>query len=243
MRSEPMETELRIEVNTGYNIYVVGMDKPERIEGDSPLLHVVLDEYANMKESAWPAHVFPALTDFGGTADFVGVPEGRNHYYKLFQKARAARDKGIWLPHQWTSEELLSPEEIAIAKEDMDELTYRQEFLADFVSFEGGAYYSFNSAEHETTELPYYPNDPIVFCFDFNVSPGVAVVLQEARGINRTLVIDEIYIPKNSKTTMVCDALLEGVRGSRPYRNHRGEVHLYGDATGGADGTAKAVGS
>ena len=65
---------------------MVGLDKPERIEGQ-PWDGGVLDEYANMKAHAWGANVRPALSDRLGWCDLIGVPEGRNHYYDLHVSA------------------------------------------------------------------------------------------------------------------------------------------------------------
>lgn len=75
MRSRaPSESELTIFTNMGSEIVVVGMDKPERIEG-SPWDGGVLDEYGNMKEKAWGENVRPALSDRKGWCWFIGVPE------------------------------------------------------------------------------------------------------------------------------------------------------------------------
>ena len=85
---EPSEGELVIRLKNGAEIHVLGMDKPERIEGvgwDGG----VLDEYANMKPNVWEAHIRPALSDRRGWCDFVGVPEGRNHYYDLHTYAKS----------------------------------------------------------------------------------------------------------------------------------------------------------
>lgn len=259
--TRPSETELLIPLITGAEIYVVGLDKPERIEGQ-PWDGGVLDEYANMKAHAWTANVRPALSDRRGWCDLIGVPEGRNHYYDLHCSAQAQmQDKGAaseWGAFGWKSAEILPPEEIAAAKRDLDDLTYQQEYEASFVNFEGRAYYTFERQTH-CAPLQYDPDRPIALCFDFNVDPGVCAIVQEQelpgqfqRGWGRGLVLDrkgkpipifgsgvigEVWIPRNSNTPAVCRKLLED------WGDHRGEVHLYGDATGGSRGTAKVEGS
>src|SRR5690606_13519334 len=47
----------------------------------------------------------------------------------------------------------------------------------------------------------------------------------------------EVYIPRNSNTPAVCRKLAED------WKDHRGHVFCYGDATGGARGSAKVDGS
>src|SRR5438128_733440 len=58
----PSESELTIRYVNGSELVVIGMDKPERIEGQ-PWDGGVLDEYGNMKAAAWKSNVRPALSD------------------------------------------------------------------------------------------------------------------------------------------------------------------------------------
>jgi hypothetical protein len=252
----PSETELMVRLINGAEIYVVGLDKPERIEGQ-PWDGGVLDEYANMKPHAWSANIRPALSDRTGWCDLIGVPEGRNHYYELHIKAQALMqqhgDASEWGAFQWISADILPASEIEAAKRDLDELTYKQEYEASFVNFEGRAYYPFDRSTH-TAQLPYNPRAPLIFCFDFNVEPGTAAVCQEMtlpgqferdpqgilllnRPITGTGVIGEVWIPRNSNTPAVCRKLIE------VWGKHEGPVRCYGDASGGARGSAKVQGS
>ncbi len=80
MIADVNETSLSIRLVTGAEVVVVGMDRPQRIEGQ-PWDGGILDEYTDMKAGAWPENVFLALADRDGWADLIGVPEGRNHYF------------------------------------------------------------------------------------------------------------------------------------------------------------------
>ena len=257
MDKKPSESELKIYLRYKaqyVEIHVVGLDKPERIEG-SPWDGGVLDEYGNMKAAAWGANVRPALSDRQGWCWLIGVPEGRNHYYEMDCKARADTT-GVWGSFHWKSADILPPEEIEMAKADLDPLTYQQEYEADFVHFSGRAYYSFEDRYNCNKNLRYDPAQPLAFCFDFNVAPGVAVVCQEqflpgqyewkaAEGstilrkqqVFGTGCIGEVNIPRNSNTPAVVRRLI------KEWGNHSGLVYCYGDATGGAQGTAKLDGS
>jgi hypothetical protein len=255
------EGGLTIYFPNGANISVLGLDKPERVEG-SPWDGGILDEYGNMKPHVWGNHVRPALSDRNGWCDFIGVPEGRNHYYEVAMKAQAeSRERGAkseWGYFHWISADILPPEEIDAAKRDLDELTYQQEYEASFVNFEGRAYYPFHRDKH-IGNLRYDPTKPLIFCFDFNVAPGTAVVCQEQElpaqwkrnpkgevlmdfkgnkiPIVGTGVIGEVYIERNSNTPAVCRKLITD------WGTHKGIVLAYGDATGGAAGSAKVLGS
>lgn len=250
----PSESELEIKLINGATIRVIGMDKPERIEG-TPWDGGILDEYGNMKAKAWPAHVRPALSDRKGWCWLIGVPEGRNHYYQLYKNA-LADTTGAWGVFHWFSADILDQEEVEAARRELDELTFQQEYEGSFIHFQGRAYYAFDDRTH-CQRLRYDARQPLIFCFDFNVSPGVAVVCQEQilpgvfeslpdparpgevviRPVVGTGVIGEVYIPRNSNTPAVCNKLLAD------WGEHRGGVFVYGDATGGAKGTAKVQGS
>jgi hypothetical protein len=241
----PNESEMSIHFTNGVVIYVIGMDKPERIEG-SPWDGGILDEFGNMKKQAWGEHVRPALADRTGWCDLIGVPEGRNHYYDIAKEAQANKS-GEWAYFHWFSSDILPASEIEAAKKDLDELTYQQEYEGSFINFSGRTYYSYLDSTHNA-KIAYDKKQPLIFCLDFNIAPGVAAILQEkqikdistnAYLINETAtgVIGEVYIPRNSNTPLVCNRLI------KDWGNHQGRIVVYGDATGGLRGTAKLGGS
>lgn len=240
----PSETELTIWGKNGARIMVVGMDAPDRIEGE-PLDWICLDEFGNMKERAWVENVRPALYTVGrphGYAWLIGVPEGRNHYYDLWRKV--PRRVG-WDRFHWPSADILPPEVIAQARQDLDELTFQQEYEASFVDYTGRAYYCWSDAAHSSMRVNYDPRRPLAFCFDFNVSPGVAAVAQELAYTGSrpnvaaffTGVVGEVHITPRSNTPMVCRRLIDD------WSHHKGKVICYGDPSGGAGGSAKTEGN
>jgi len=235
---QPSEGNLIIYCISGAEIHVLGMDKPERIEG-SPWDGGIVDEIANIKPHAWGANIRPALSDRNGWCWLIGVPEGRNHYYDLYQNSLSPEYLD-WSGFTWKSAEILPDYEIEAAKRDLDELTFRQEYEADFVTFQGQVYYCFDRSIHAATKFEYKPNLPLIIGLDFNVSPGVAAIMQEQNlpnGLSGTAVIDEIWIETNSNTVKVCNQILH------QYSRHQDLVFVYGDATGGNRGTAKVQGS
>lgn len=242
---EPRLTPVpQISLVNGAKIQVFGMDRPARIEG-APVDGIILDEYANMREEVWTNHVRPALSTIGrpGWAWFIGVPEGRNHYYELFMRAQDGEEYPEWGGYHWRSEDILPPEEVAAAKKDLDPATFEQEYGGSFVNFEGRAFYTFDRDIH-CDKVTYQPSLPLSFSLDFNISPGVALIAQEqfttkeqreefyAR-TNRSLAakvtafIGEIWIERDSNSHIIAKKLVE------EWGQHKGFVHLYGDATGG----------
>lgn len=251
LRTKTSESDLMVRTVTGAEIWVVGMDKPERIEG-RPWDGGILDEYGNMKPGAWGENVRPALSDRLGWCDLIGVPEGLNHYHEIAQYAQDSGDPD-WAFFSWHSSTVLPASEIAAAKRQLDALVFAQEYEASFVNFEGRAYYPFARHSH-CAALQWDKGRTLDFSFDFNVDPGVACVSQEqrlprqferdeagvpllSRPIWGTGVIGEVWIPRNSNTPAVCRKLIED------WGSHAGPVVCYGDATGGARGSAKVQGS
>jgi hypothetical protein len=244
----PIESRLVISLINGSQIHLIGMDKPERIEG-SPWDGGILDEFASMKERSWGAHVRPALSDRNGFCWFIGVPEGRGMYYEFFLKGKNGKDPD-WKSFTWKSVDILDPDEVKKAQEELDELTFRQEYEGDFVSFSGRAYYSFDT-NYNTAELEYFSHLPLIICFDFNVAPGVVSFIQEQDKErhyktgqihpkvkrNFTAIFDEIYFEKDSNTIKICNEVI------KRYGEHKGEIHAYGDSTGGTSASAKILGS
>jgi hypothetical protein len=222
--------DLWIKFITGAVLQVVGLDVPARIEG-SAWDGGVLDEYANMSDLVWSSHLRPIMAERGGWCWFIGVPEGRNHYHKLYLEARKRENRAEWQTFTWWSEDILPAEEVEKAKRDMPEEMFEQEFHASFRSFKGRVYKAFDELTHTAPLLHLYdPDRPLVLMFDFNVEPGAAVVAQEMllpSGHVGTGVIGEVHIPYDSDTLAVCRKLVSDWGG------HRGPILVYGDATGG----------
>lgn len=239
----------------GTLLQVRGLDKPQRIEG-SPVHGILVSEYGDVKRHTWDKHIRPAISTRGqeGFAILDGVPRGgtRGHWAQTWQRASSGEmEDGDASAYAWPSSEVLAPEEIAKARGSMDPTLFEQEYEARFTSFGSAAYSSFRRELHAYPGLRYEAGRPLIFCFDFNVEPGVAVVVQEQTkrlhdGSLRylgatdqladsfTAVIGQVHIPKNSRTAAVCDRLKADWRD-----RHRGEVWLYGDISGGARHTSQ----
>lgn len=261
MARPPLEAKAEIQLINGAKIQVRGMDKPERMEG-SPLDWIAVDEFGNCKAHVWEAHILPALYTEGrraGRGWLLGVPEGRNHYFRIYTKALEdiaehgdASEYGVFT---WPSSDILPPEEIARRKRGMDPLTFAQEYEASFVNFGGRAYYQFDRAVHAAERVNYVAGPPLILMFDFNVEPGTAVIGQEQRYFpdapsrrpevlrQITAILGEVHIPSNSDTPAVVRRIISDWGSGGAVASHQGEVYVYGDPTGGNRGTAKISGS
>lgn len=81
----PITYEMR---ETGGIYQVVGLDDPDTLVGPNPF-GIVFSEWSLCPERAW--HLFkPMLNENGGWALFIFTMRGRNHAWKMMQKARTS---------------------------------------------------------------------------------------------------------------------------------------------------------
>ncbi|MFQ5736607.1 MAG: terminase large subunit domain-containing protein, partial [Thermodesulfobacteriota bacterium] len=149
------ETDLCIVTRFKSELWVVGLDKPQRIEG-TPWDGGVLDEYANMRAGAWGENIRPALSDRAGWCWFIGVPEGLNHYKDLVDYALTGEDQD-WGVYSWSSSDILPAPELEAAKRVLDPRTFRQEYEGSFEGACGRAYYAYDPRRHEDAAIEIDP--------------------------------------------------------------------------------------
>lgn len=233
------EVDLTVTLVNGSTISVRGTDNFDSLRGVG-LNFLVMDEFSDCHPDAWNRVLRPTLSDTGGRALFLGTPKGRNHLYAHYMKGQDP-DEPDWASWQFTTLEggNVSPEEIEAARRELSEEVFSAEYLASFVEFAGRAYRGFDARTH-CAALTYRAAAPLCLSFDFNVEPGVCCISQEQLLPNRlegTGVIGEIWIPRNSSTPAVCRRII------KDWGEHPGLVYCYGDATGGARGSARVQGS
>lgn len=233
--SKKSETELKITLVNGTTVVVVGLDVPERIEGQTPSWNGChITEFPNLKDNAFEQHVYPALSDENAFGIFDGVPEGRNHYYDMALKAcngvipKTVPIKGAfgenkeWAFYTWFTSDVQEPAIIEQARIDLDPRTFQQEYEGQFVDYAGLAYYAYG--EHNLRKCIYDPNRRISIGMDFNVSPMTCVI---GHIVSDTYYqFDERYM-LNSNTFEICDEI------SEHYPKHM--IDVYPDSTGSAD--------
>lgn len=195
------ETELSIQLINGSTICLRGADNPDSLRGVG-LDFVVLDEFADISPDAWYEVIRPALSDKQGSALFIGTPKGKSNWsYDLFC---LKEDNPDWTSFQYTTIDggNVKPEEIESAKRDLDERTFRQEYLATFESYSGRIYYAFDRKFNvKTTDIS---SDIVYVGIDFNIDPMSAVIAVKHH--NTLYVIDEIRM-FSSNTTELADEL------------------------------------
>lgn len=226
---QPSESELQIYLPNGSEIHIVGLDKPERIEGIS-WTGGGIDEFGDVKATAWNENIYPALNTYNPTNPtyrpwcwLFGVPAGLNHYYELCDLATTGQSDEFKVFH-WKSADILPPEVIQAARKILSEKQFRQEFEASFETASGRIYENYSPANYTTETIK--PNEELCWYHDFNFTPlssGIGV----RRG-NDIYLMDEIILT----SAIATESAQEFVERYKNHQNKR--VIIYGDPSGRA---------
>ena len=188
------ESDLTLILKNGCQISLKGADKsPDNLRGVG-LNFLVMDEFADIPEEAWTEVLRPTISDkhVNGHVLFTGTPRGFGSWsYNIFQ--RGLGDDNEWKSFKYTTLDggQVEQKEIDQAKKDLDERTFRQEYLASFETYAGVVYYNFDR-EQNIKECKYDKNLVIHLGMDFNIDPMSACLFHIKNNVIE--VFDEIVI-------------------------------------------------
>lgn len=228
LKKSPSESELTIETNNGNMIQVIGLKEFKRVQG--VLCHCALiSEYQECDPNVWDESFQPMLNDTGGIAIKEGRPLGKNHFYDDYMKGLSG-EHGIKSYH-WTSEEILSIQQIENAKRDLGKADYEREYLASFETGSSPPYYAYSHLNHSNYKLN--PELPYLVMCDFNATEKPMSWNLGQRKIQGTE--DVTHITKSlqyqfTNTPTMCEVLDEYLI-SVGYPKH---IIFYGDYAGKA---------
>lgn len=125
------ETTMSITLVNKTVIELKGADKADSLRGVG-IHYLVLDEFQDMSEDTWTKVLRPTLADTGGHALFLGTPKSFNNLHTVFMNGQDKKKNPTW--ESWQFPTITSPfipkSEIEAARRDMDEKSFRQEFMA-----------------------------------------------------------------------------------------------------------------
>lgn len=228
-KRRPSESDRIIYMDSGSEIHVIGLDKPQRIEG-IPWKGGGIDEFADVKADAWEANILPALNTVNPTEPhyrawcwLLGVPDGLNHYYDLCLKAEQGDDPNFRVYH-WKSSEILPADVIDAMRRAMSPRQFRQEFEASFETSSGRIYEDYSAANYTTEAIK--PHEQLCWYHDFNFTP-----LSSGIGVIRA---KDVYLLEEIVLTSAVSrqSALEFVDRYKEHKNRH--VLIYGDPSGRA---------
>jgi hypothetical protein len=108
-----------------------------------------------------------------------------------------------WVSYQFTTLDggRVAPEEVAAARREMDERTFRQEYQASFESFAGRIYYAFDRANIQTLRVD--APEVIYIGMDFNIDPMSATI--GVRLNEKLHIVDEIRMFSSNTQEMIAE--------------------------------------
>ena len=197
--SEINNSDLTVTLRNNSKISLRGADNENSLRGIG-LDFLVMDEFADISPVAWYEVLRPTLSDTQGHALFCGTPRGFGNWgYDMYIKGQSDKE---WQSFKFTTLEGLQvpQQEIDQARDDLDERTFQQEYMASFVNYAGMIYYNF---DRNKNIIEHYENTykTLHIGLDFNVDPMCAVVSIIENDI--IYVIDEIQIWSSNTNEMV----------------------------------------
>lgn len=235
----PNESEMLIETKFGSSLYVVGMDKPHRIEGDQWDGGVV-DESSDQKPKAFELSILPALQHRNGWCWRIGAAKrfgvGAAEFKEFYEKGVRGDDPDLQ-SFTWPSTDILTQEQLRWTRENMDARDFDEQFGAVWQSASGLVFYAFSDGVGGNVDprIQYDPDKPILVGSDFNVDPMCWTLCQEwegSDGVTELHAFDGMML-RNCNTKLALDWL-----ALRYAERHQGGWIFYGDATGQARKTS-----
>lgn len=136
-----LKGERTVVMPSGGVVSVRSADDPASLRGEG-LDFVVLDEAAYMAEEAWAESIRPALSDRNGRALIISTPNGRNWFWREYQRGLAGEDDYISHTFPTSANPYIPASEIDAARKQVPENIFRQEYLAEFLEDSGAVFRS-----------------------------------------------------------------------------------------------------
>jgi len=212
------------------------LDNEDSIRGNA-YHFIIIDEVAIIRnfKFIFDNSIRPLLTDYEGGCWFLSTPKGfYNDFYDISQIAQTTDD---WAYFQMPT--LANPQmkasEIESAKAQLPLNVFRQEYLAEFVNYEGNQFAeAFDYSKHIVENLAYNPKENIYLSFDFNIANSILVCQHyKVNGKDKIRILREYHLDGWDLPTL-CEKIKQ---------DYPGQIYLItGDASGNA-GSAYTVGN
>ena len=192
--------EMRLELRGGGSITAFSLDTEvsDTVRGRA-FAYLVVDEAALVKNlrQTWEAALRPTLADLRGSALFCSTPRGHNDF-KLFFDRGQDREREDWISfcEPTSTNPFIDAAEIEAARADLAEASFAQEFLAEFVSWEGAVFRNLQAcATAERRDIPEPGHEHVIACDwgrarDFTVFVTLDLTSRTMVGLDRSNKID-----------------------------------------------------
>ena len=185
------KTEMRIELVTGGKVDFWTLEDPDAGRGRK-YARVVIDEAAHARhlKDAWEKAIAPTLTDYQGDAWFISTPNGMNYFNELYRRGADPLQPDWQSWHMPTTiNPHISADEVARYRAELPELVFRQEYLAEFVTFGAGLVKPDMLVDGECP-----PGLPVVLGVDLAISEKASADFTAIVALSRDPVSGVVYV-------------------------------------------------
>jgi hypothetical protein len=133
-KAPPMDTSqnLALHFKNGATIEFYSGERPDSMAGEGNDF-VLVDEGALIPDIVWQQIIRPTLMDKKGHALIISTPRGHNWFWEMWKRGLERAAYQSWRFPQ-TTNPFIDAEETKEAKEELPELLFRQEIMAEFLA-------------------------------------------------------------------------------------------------------------
>jgi phage terminase large subunit len=188
--SRVRDDEMKVWLRNGSILQVIGAEDPDRLVGANPI-GVTLSEYSIQNPAFWD-FVRPILAENGGWAVFIYTPRGRNHGFRLYERAKK---NPSWFSEQLSVEDTgaISPAAIEEDRQSgmSDEMIAQEYYVSFDIALVGSYYGSHMSAakkEGRIGKVPWEPSIPVTTGWDLGSANSTCIWFKQQVGAERRLI-------------------------------------------------------
>lgn len=183
-------TDMKVELTNGSVIQIIGTDKFNKVRGANPV-GCVFSEFAFQNPKGWNI-IRPILRENGGWAAFNSTPNGKNHFYDMYNMAEKNPQ---WFTQFVTIEDsinfdgspIMTEEDIQEERDSgMSEEMIQQEFYCSWVANSQGFYYlaylEAAAEEGRITNCPWAPSSTVETWWDIGAGDKTAIWFTQTMG-------------------------------------------------------------
>ena len=192
------ENEMRVSFENGSIYRVLGSDNPDALRGMN-IQGAILSEYQDHDPAVWQRIVEPMLLANGGWAAFAFTPKGKNHGYRIVERAKREGWFHEVLTINDTKDEAGQPIIDAayiekLRQDGMDEAIIQAEYYCSFDSSVLGAFYGkqmdMARADGRVCDIPVESSLPVSTAWDLGWGDKTSIWFIQPYGPFEYRVID-----------------------------------------------------
>ena len=168
----------------------------------------IVDEAARIKEETYSDVIMPTLADKSGKCILISTPKGHNWFWREFNRGLEHNEYHYSYTAPSSANPLTNIKRAAeLARQQVSERTYRQEWLAEFVEDGGGVFRGVEKCVRDYPRDP-QPNKTYVIGVDWgrvnDATVFVVFCIEDRQVVMVERLLDVAYAPQLYALTQLC---------------------------------------